>query len=296
MMALFSKELPPARLAIEVQVSDLHVGSRLGICPPGALDDSGAQIGLNPYQKWLLDCWEETWDDVEALIKQYEKEYGQRIYRHLSVLGEPADIDWKKRSNQFWTKNRATARRAAIQLLDPIIDEYFDAVHFVRGTEAHGGSENEMDELIADNYDQTVRNEDTGTASWWSAEIEPGGVLFDLGHHGKRGTLPWTEENGLISLREQIAFRRYREGEPVPDIISRGHYHFFLETNPHKKPYAYILPAWQATTSYGHRIDPTNRKPQCGCIFIICKDGEFVRHPIVKKWERKKPWKPSSQK
>lgn len=47
-------------------VSDLHVGSSVGLWPPGMVDDDGRKYPQNKWQRYLWRCWVHLWTNAPA--------------------------------------------------------------------------------------------------------------------------------------------------------------------------------------------------------------------------------------
>lgn len=266
-------------IIIDVHIDSLHVGHKTGLYYNG--DDYDHKPSKS--QRWLWKCWEKMWREVEILKKKHKAKL------HISILGEAGDIDWRNRSGQFWSKNYKTVRNNAIKVLEPYID-MADWVHFFRGTEAHVGDEGTVDELIAENFVNIVKTED-GRSAHAHATYTLNNVLFDVAHHGKNRS-KWAEENMLTALRNEIVLDRAKEGQPIPDVISRGHMHWSGETSVHKSPLAVQVPSFQLPYEFIFRIDPVVKTPHVGAAIFICEKGKFDYLPIVYKPERTKAWKP----
>jgi len=43
-----------------VLLSDLHVGSTIGLWPPDFISNEGNPIGQNKFQEWLWECWQDA--------------------------------------------------------------------------------------------------------------------------------------------------------------------------------------------------------------------------------------------
>lgn len=280
------------RAGIEIQIADLHIGSTLGLCPTKGMLDLGGAYEPNQYQRWLLRQWGACWDDAQAWIAEKEKQYGGKLEKHLSVLGDAGDVDAKGRSRQIWARDASIVVRAAATLLEPIVAG-FDDVHFIKGTEAHGGPNNDVENLIADDLGGVPCSE-TGEAAWWYADVDIGGVLFDLQHHGRLGGRSYTQGNPLTSVKVDVVQFRLESGDRIPTVISRAHRHFFDETSREKRPYVVSLPGWQHTTAFGHRIDAAGRMPECGIVCFYCHDGEFEVEVIRKVARRPAAWRQKS--
>lgn len=264
--------------SVDIHISDLHVAHKTAIMYP----DPDLEWKMNKTQKWLFKCWNTWQDDMWPWIDSLNPDHV-----HLTVVGETADIDYKKRGSQFWTKNYHTATENAIRLLNPLVEKA-DAVHVFKGTEAHVGTDGTVDNIVARDFDNIIKANGMDYAWYW-AEYDIDGVLFDVAHHGKNRS-KWADENLLTALRTEIIKDRVENGRPIPDIVSRGHYHWFGTTSEFKRPLVVSLPPWQIPTEYIYRIDPVVKTPKVGAVVFICDDGEFQVKPFIYTFPRRKPW------
>lgn len=272
---------------IHIAIADIHVGSKLGLCPPEALIDLGGAYKPNPWQKWMWDRWEEAWDWVDEKIKEIKPDY-----THLSLVGDLCDVDIKGRSDQIWSRNFHTIVDVTTEVLEPIVNKV-DTLMVIKGTEAHNGLSNQLEDAIAKNFDNHVPCEETGEPAWWSADIELGGVLFNMNHHGKLGYQQHTKRNGMYSLRQNIIGYRVDHYEAIPDVAVRAHLHQFYHTFLNEPCVIVQLPGWQLKTAFINRKDSVDTLPQVGVCLFECEDGHFTLHANTYTMERSKPWRPT---
>ena len=147
-----------------IVVSDLHIGSKLGLCPPAALIDLGGHYTPNAWQEWIWDRWNDSWDWMFQKIDKIKPDYV-----HMSVTGDMCDIDLKGRSSQIWSRSYPVVKNVAVEILEPIVNKV-DTLMVVKGTEAHNGLSNDIEDLVADDFINSVPCEETGEPAWWSAE------------------------------------------------------------------------------------------------------------------------------
>jgi len=285
------------KVSIEIQVSDTHIGHKTAIMYP----DSGLDYKPNEDQRWLFKAWSEYFlPDVEAIIKKWKPKH-----THLSLLGDMGDIDYKHRSAEFWTKDPQIIVSNAIKLFEPLT-QMVDSMHTVRGTKAHIGEAGGIDERIAAEYGDLVDPRTRRTLfkgisvpakeheqySHWYAEFLLSGVRFEIAHHGRNRT-KWTDFNGLNSLKNEIILKRVKNKQIVPDVISRGHFHYSGHTISDELPYVIAVPSWQLTNDFIYRIDPTVETPHVGGHVVVCKGGQIVdTYRLKYVYERKPTWSP----
>lgn len=284
--------------SIEIQIGDMHIGHKTAIMYP----DSDLDYKPNKAQRWLFRVWDQNFlTDLQRLLDKFNPDHV-----HLSTMGDMGERDVKNRARDYvWARKNTAIVDNATKLLRPLI-ALVDHIHAVRGTMAHIGSDGGIDEAIAAQYGDTIsptsgaviekgiviRSEE-GLYAHWYAEFELSGVRFDIAHHGKNRT-KWTDINGLVSLGNEILLRRTKNRIRVPDVVSRGHYHWSGHTPMDMLPYVVAVPSWQLPTEYVYRIDPTTETPIVGAHVIAVEDGRLVwgerltyTYPRGRVWKQK---------
>lgn len=272
--------------SVEIQISDLHIGSKYAIMHPR----NAADHKLNKQQRWLFRTWENRFlPGVENIINKFKPDYV-----HLSELGDLGELDTKDRNpEELWTLNEDDIITNHADLLAPLF-EMVDSVSYVRGTKAHVGRDGGIDEKIAKDCDKTnptkyKKSDGSPLYAGWYAEFTLSGVHFEIAHHG-RNRSKWTDINGLTSLGNEILLKRTKNNQQVPDVVSRGHYHYGLHTPFDIKPYVVAIPSWQLPTNYVQRVDATTETPHVGWHVIIAKDGAIIHGERFRYFvERDKP-------
>lgn len=247
-------------------VSDIHANSTTAVCPPVVhLDDAGQYRASRP-QRWLWARWVAFWQAVA------ERREGHRLI--IVLNGELADIN-SHPTTQMISRNPADALRLSAEVLAPalaLLGED-DRIYVTRGTEAHSGQSAHLDETVASDIGATGPDDDR--ASWWRLRLQVDGVRFDIAHHppGGGGRLPWTAGNFANRLAAMGVFSAAQRRERPPDLYVRGHVHRPGDSYDAFATRALVLPSWQLTTSYGHRIggDPL---PVGGAI-VTCDKGQY---------------------
>jgi hypothetical protein len=255
-------------------VGDLHVNSTVALCPPSFnLDDGGTYRASKP-QRWIWRQWREYWNEVELRRAA--------IGGPLVVIlnGELAD-DNHHPTTQLITRNHADMLRLSVEALKPMLDLSPDAVYVIRGTEAHAGPGSWLDEAIA----QDVGAKGEGdTASHYRLRLQIDGVRFDVAHHppGGGGRRPWTRANFAATLASMAVFDAAEREERPPHLYIRGHVHRPVDSYDAFRTRAIVLPSWQLTTSYGHKLggDPL---PIGGGLFV-CERGDVIVSKFLRHW------------
>ena len=150
-------------------------------------------------------------------------------------------------------------------------------------------------------------DEDVGTRSTFHRRAKIGGKWFDVRHHGKMGMTPRTKASYHRMYAADIAIqhwmdcesikaagnREVREGDTPPDFAIRSHLHQFQDSGdiyglPTR---AIALPAWQAFTSFTHKVVTASTLSDIGAVLVILEDGCEPRvKPIIYKPERPTAW------
>jgi len=250
----------------------MHNGSKYALMHP----INAADYRPNKIQRWLFKAWSNGFlPDVERILDKFKPDYV-----HLSEIGDMGELDYKRRNaEEVWTRNPEDIVDNFSRLLEPLVS-MVDSVHMVRGTKAHIGEDGGIDERLAADCEKTIPTADKKSNgkpiyAGWYAEFTLSGVHFEIAHHGKNRT-KWTDINGLVSLGNEILLKRTKNGQKVPDVISRGHFHYGEHTPYDKKPYVVAVPSWQLPNTFVYRVDPTVETPHVGGHVIIVQDGKII--------------------
>jgi hypothetical protein len=253
-------------------MSDSHSNSTLGLCSPEAALPEGQTVALSKAQQWLWQCFE---DFQRAIVREYRA--GDRLYG--VHVGDGPDMNF--RTAQLHTTDPGGAVSLFVETIRPFRELCEDGWWLVRGTEAHGGTSGNLEELAARLLEATHYPADNKLASCWLLRLELAGVKLDLTHHGPLGRLPWTKANGLMRVASEIIDAHVEAGEVVPDLAVQGHNHIWADTGTNRRRLRAIsLPCWQLPTSYGFRVSP-RRSTDIGGALVICEDGRFEVQPFL---------------
>ena len=272
---------------IVIVVSDTHIGSTVGLCPPLVNLDDGGTYKASTAQRWLWECWLKFSSRVKTIA---DANHGATV--NLVVNGDAIEGDTKKRSNQVITRNRANILSLATDTLKPLVDISTRAF-FIRGTAAHVGKSAELEEELASDCTITEPASDS-VSSWWELSAEFSGVRFDISHHGRVGGMPWTRANPLGTLIVRTTLAYLEMGQPAPHVVVRSHNHKYASSGDNYPMLAVATPAWQLATEYTHKLGIPEPADIGGVIFT-CDKGEYtwekaIYHPKPKKiWKSPKP-------
>lgn len=269
-------------LIADIVIGDMHIGHKTAILYPYGLEDHKP----NKAQRWLYRVWEgEFLPTVRELIKDTD-------YVHGLLGGDMGDIDFKKRSEQFWTKDINLISDNANTLLDPLI-EMCDTVHVLKGTVAHTGHNSQVDEAIARNFDNVEKRDDNNYAWYILDYYLPDRSLVNAQHYGKKRS-KWGEENLITMLRNEIALEKLNNGRPVPSVAYRFHFHWSGITARNKKPIVVQVPGWQLPYDYVAQIDPVGRVPIVGGFVTLHQGGKVVNMYPLNYTYKERIWTPKS--
>jgi len=251
-----------------ILTGDHHTNSTVGLCPARVTLDDGGTYSPNKTQRWMWAFWNECWKEAALFTKSAESVT-------WIINGDMVDKDHKHRSYQYITGNPATIANMTIDTLAPGL-EVADQVLVIRGTEAHVGTNGDMEEMVADDIDTTIRNKETGTASWYHYRGVFDGLRIDVSHHTSMGTLPWTSANAANKLAADAFMNYSLLGQKPPGLLVRSHVHKHADSHDNYPVRAVVLPAWQTMTSYGAKLNP-NRISDIGMIIFLIDNGSIVK-------------------
>lgn len=249
-------------------MGDTHINSTVGLCKPSVNLDDGGTYKISKGQRWL---WNSFLDYVDT-INSYRVSTGGKVT--LILNGDIIEADSKGRSRQVITRNKADILKIAFDTLEPIL-KISDRVVVIRGTPAHVGKSAEYEESLACDLTNVVPNGEIN--SFWTLDVEIGGVLMNIAHHGKVGRMPHTKTNPLNTLAMTTVFDY--AGRRVPDLVIRSHNHVKGDTYDNYPCRVLATPAWQLSTEYSYQ--GAFGKADIGGYILLCENGqaEVVKKP-----------------
>ncbi len=250
-----------------IEIGDTHINSTVALAIPGFNLDDGGTYKLSRTQSWLWSCWLEFWQEVDKLD-------GRKIVCFKGDLGE---LDTMRRSVQIITGNKASIINLVQRTIEPAV-ERADQMIFIRGTSAHSGKGCWLEEVIANDYDHTIRAENT--ASWYHLRTVIDKVRFDITHHCSMSGLPWNRNNSANRLAQKVFWQYTHDmGQPAPDIATRAHNHKLAESTGFKT-YVSCAGAWTPATEYCYRIGRENDFSDIAGIIWELDNGTYKRRVI----------------
>lgn len=253
-----------------VTVSDLHVGSTMGICPARVETvDKGTYLP-NKYQRTLLKYWKNFWtewvpetaEEAECLILVLNGDMLDGIHHNtVNILSNSWEIQ----------------EQAAVAILTTIFElcpMKIDQVFFVKGTEVHVGPNGESEERIARQIG-AVKNElgEYASYQWWLQVDE---VPFQFAHH--IGVTSSAAYESSAPMRELVSglVEASQWDQRLPRVIVRSHRHRFIPVSipsAHGRIECVITPGWQLRSPHVERIDRM-RMPHIGGVMFKVEGTE----------------------
>ena len=196
------------------------------------------------------------------------------------INGDAVEADAKSRSVQLISKNDADILKIATETWEPFFD-MCNGVYVTRGTEAHVGLNAKFEEMLAGNFTNTMRDEETGRASWWYLPLELDGVKMDICHHPRAGSgRPMNSQAGVDRIASDTLFNYANDGQVPPHLVIRSHLHGYRDSRDAFRTRAIITPAMSLLTAFTYRIG-INWSGDVGAILIYCDAGRYHVEPLL---------------
>ena len=281
---------------------DLHCGSTVGLCPPEGMElDDGGLYEPSPAQRWLWDCWEQSW----AIAKSYARG------KHLSLIlnGDLIDGD-HHRTAQIASPLTGIHLGCAMESLRVPLALKPKAIHVLRGTPSHSGRSGSSEEAVAhalrDMSWPIIKDPETDKFSSYRRRLDIWNVRLDMSHPGRMGQRAHTRGSysrlyGFDIWAEQMretytAMRHsddplkiFNERRP-PDIAVRSHNHKYMDTGFDHRGITRVIsaPAFQLATEWIHRI-AAESLADIGIILLGVNEHEIEVKPVLFTPDRPKP-------
>jgi len=222
-------------------VSDLHVGSRWAIFPPGFQLSTGETYQLNEGQQYLYESWCHMQDNLprrfDALIINGEHTHGQNPKEDARDLIEQ-DPEWQA--------------RAAVELLQPLTKRARVTL-VTQGSRYHTSPGGRADEACA--HLLKAYPAPDGHYAWTWALWNIDGILLDVAHRQsvtiRYGGMPLEREQQFDRMSADI------KGGSA-DIIIRAHTHTYKFLNIDGE-LSVSTPAWTLQDRYAKTTISPNR-------------------------------------
>lgn len=226
-------------------LSDLHVGSTVGLVPPGYVTLEGQEITQSPIQKFLWEAWLD-------MLKWAEERLAGANYA-LVINGDMIDGDHHG-TKQIWSKDTNDQIAAAAMLVEPLTRRAAK-VFVVRGTESHtNNAEASLGKIL-----RAERNPAAPQLSTFDRlNLTVRGCRCAFRHHIGTSIRSWTNATQLASVLAEETIQATNNGERPPQVVGVAHRHKFgCYSNSHGM--VVVSPPWQMLTRYGHKVVPEAR-------------------------------------
>ena len=241
-----------------VWISDLHVGSTVGLSPcRWKIDEENIHKASKPQLK-LYKFWTQFWTR--------RKKDGRPI---IAIFGGDVVDGDHHNTLQIWTNDELTQVDAAVDLLKPVVN-IAKKSYLLRGTTAHVGQSGRFDSLVA---------RELGIPAYYHLRLNVDGVVFDLAHHGPGvGKRIWNMGNSIRSYGRTIEMSHALTGRKPPDVVIRGHVHKSCHETLHGRHTTEIIvsPAWQLKTEYAHRVSTEDDLADIGGVVVGVYNGRVT--------------------
>lgn len=234
-----------------VVFSDLHVGSVVGLWAEGQPLEGGGLYMPNKFQRWLLECWQHTVDEIRRM-------------RPKPIVVANGDIiqGTNPRDGQLVTSNKGIQVGAAFKLLEPVA-RVARKFYLIRGSEWHEGKAAEDVEILGEMLG-AVPNESTGQYTWWELYLslgQPGdpekeSPVIHFAHHIGASSVAWYE--ATVPLRDLLLFlaelwRFFGRQAPNVEGAVRSHRHRYIRVDLPPNLHAVVTPSYQLKTAFSHK-------------------------------------------
>lgn len=228
-----------------VNLSDLHIGSSVGLWPTDFTSEEGFPIGQTEFQKWLWECWSQVPDFIREHIKPGEP---------WAIVFNGDLVEGIHHKNiQIMSANHGDQVAAVKQTLKPLLEATGTPpqIFVVKGTECHTRN----DELAIGRMLDAWVDETNGQSAFDFLPLQIHGCNTFFRHHIGTSARPYLEASMLsihLGVERQEAVR---SGTPVPKVIVRAHRHrhgMFSDG----VGMCLVTGAWQGLTRYGNKVVP----------------------------------------
>lgn len=254
-----------------VIISDLHVGSSIGLCSEkGMTLDDGGIYKPSKIQAGIYKCFQRFVEMAKAVKAET---------KILVINGDLVDGDHHN-TVALASNNIQTQEAAAIGILKPVA-AFFDRVYVVRGTEAHTGPGAASDERIA----QAIGAQQTedGLYSFWQLWLNCDDITLNIAHN--IGTASSAAYESSAPMRELVAaiVEAGQWHTALPDVVIRSHRHRYIKVaipSADGEIQIAITPGWQMRTPFVERVNRFSI-PQIGGLLCEIEDKKCRIIPVL---------------
>ena len=268
-------------------VADTHCGSQVGLMPPDQFQlDAEGFYDPSPQQKFLWQCWEESWLKIAKLRKRAKL---------IIVFNGDAIQGTDEKFMALVSKRTDEHDAIHVDCMEYAFrtagfnQSKGDELYYVRGTERHSEAGSAAEERIASDLGA---NELAGRSSNIQIQLKVNGVVFDFMHKRiKRGTRWWTQDNALFYAAKDT-YARIIDNDwfkpPFEAIYVGSHFHSWLPHQTHRGPKGNvtfaITPAFQLMTGYAIEVTKGLERATVGMMaYEVEGDGAWRVHEYI--WE-----------
>lgn len=258
-----------------VIVSDLHVGSTVGLWPRSHPVADGGIHKANQFQRWLINYWEKAMEEIANLRPDV------LVFNGDEIQGA------HDRDGQLVTNRIDIQVDAALEVVDPLASLECRK-YVIRGTPWHVGKAAEHIDSLARQIG-AERDRATNSHTRWELYLKLGKPVIHFAHHIGASRVPLYETT--TPLRDMLVLltelnRYYGRGMPNLKAIVRSHRHRGVALQVPPRLHAIVTPGWQLKTEFGYK-NMTSSLPHIGYV-VIDYDGEKLI-PDLKDFPLPKP-------
>jgi len=250
-------------------ISDLHVGSTVGLWPKDFVSNEGNLIGQNKFQEWLWECWQ----DMQVWA---QKVIGKDSF-DVVVNGDLVD-GIHHRTLQVMTPDVGDQSDAVRQVLG-FLAETSNKLFLIKGTECHTRN----DEIRIGRALGAVKDPSSGQNAWDNLDLEINGTLYNFAHHISATARSYLEASAHSIMLGNLTHSRARAGKQVPKVMVRAHRHRHGIWDDGNQV-SVITGAWQGATRYVHKVVPDAIPQPSAVIFdhrgLSCGDLPLIHRRV----------------
>lgn len=243
-----------------VVISDTHVGSSYAIFPEDFKHpESGHVIGINRWQRSLLQKWNEYASSIEPDI--------------IFLLGDL--VEGPQRRDNFATLMLDNVQHQIDAFISLFSVWRYKKLYVIRGTDYHVTTNGvHTEEIIGKRLGAAARE---GRSSFYDRTLNINGRMFHIAHHVGFSSAPSYQFTPIA--RQGWMAKLYDEYFGKINTIIRGHVHYYRALEVSDIFDMFTSPCWQNQTPYQRKKDPFF-KPDLGLIEIEVDKGLYskVKH------------------
>ena len=260
-------------------LSDLHVGSSVGLWPESVIVGEGNALSANSQQRWLLRCW-------NAMIEE-----ARSLRPDVVVLNGDLLQGVHHNDGQLMSTQVGVQQRAAVQLLEPLtgpVTGHGGRIYVIAGTEYHDGAGAADADVLASMIGARQSRE-TGRHARWELLYRLGEAstapVIHFAHHIGIAASPDSEASSPVrDLRTEVGelYQQFAGTAPNVKMIVRSHRHRFVYVQIPYDQHALVLPGWQLKTAYAYK-KAAPQLPQIGYAWIEWDGTDITVRPRLYK-------------